>query len=36
MFGRVFRDDKKRNGKKCGMKVACIYFVDELKAVVHL
>ena len=25
-----FSDDQKRNGRKCGVDVACIHFVDEL------
>ena len=26
-----FRDDQKRNGRECCVKVACIHFVGELK-----
>ena len=27
---RMFlKEDQKRNGRKCGVKVACIHFVDE-------
>ena len=25
----VFRHDQKRNGRKCGVKMACFHFVDK-------